>query len=205
MLYELRRRLLKLSTTKLKSGPHITRYAMYRRLSEVPLPITSGRVLAISESANLCELMSITATDLVDARYPQVSMLSLPYPDESFDFVLADQVLEHIAGDPFVAVAECNRVLRPGGVAVQTTCFVNPIHGHPHDYWRFTPNALRLLHEGWNVIECDGWGNFDAWWWINAGLRWEVVPHATWHPMHKAATRNDPAWPISTWVVASKH
>jgi hypothetical protein len=61
------------------------------------------------------------------------------------------------------------------------------------------------LHEGWSVIECDGWGNFDAWWWINAGLRWEVVPHASWHPMHKAATRNDPAWPISTWVVASKH
>jgi SAM-dependent methyltransferase len=38
----------------------------------------------------------------------------LPYPDASFDAVVADSVLEHL-DDPRAAVAEWARVLRPGG------------------------------------------------------------------------------------------
>jgi hypothetical protein len=44
----------------------------------------------------------------------------------------------------------------------------------------------------------------DAWLWIRAGLRFEGIPHARWHPMHWVATRNDPDWPIVTWIVAQK-
>lgn len=39
---------------------------------------------------------------------------SLPYPDASFDRVVAKAVFEHVA-DPQTAVQECHRVLRPGG------------------------------------------------------------------------------------------
>lgn len=67
-------------------------------------------------------------------------------------------------------------MVRPGAFVVHTTCFINPIHGAPNDYWRFTPHALRLLFA-------------DA---------------ATWHPPHRAAIRNDPEWPIVTWIVARK-
>jgi hypothetical protein len=35
-------------------------------------------------------------------------------------------------------------------------------------------------------------------------MHFEDVPHATWHPLHKVATRNDPQWPITTWIVARK-
>ena len=31
-----------------------------------------------------------------------------------------------------------------------------------------------------------------------------AVPHAKWHPFHKLAMKNDPNWPIVTWVVARK-
>ena len=45
--------------------------------------------------------------------------LALPYPDESFDSVIASEVLEHIPDDD-AAIAELSRVLRPGGTLVVT-------------------------------------------------------------------------------------
>lgn len=39
---------------------------------------------------------------------------SIPFPDEQFDVVLSEDVLEHVA-DPEQAITECHRVLRPGG------------------------------------------------------------------------------------------
>ena len=131
--------------------------------------------------------------------------MALKFPDEAFDFVLSDQVLEHVAGNPQQAIDESLRVLRPGGIAVHTTCFINPIHDAPGDYWRFTPNALRLLSSKFSkIIACDGWGNFEAWFIIRNGLRFDGVPHAKWHPLHHIAMKNDPLWPIVTWVVAQK-
>jgi SAM-dependent methyltransferase len=44
----------------------------------------------------------------------QGSILAAPYADESFDFVVAIGCLHH-TGDLKKAIAECKRVLRPGG------------------------------------------------------------------------------------------
>jgi SAM-dependent methyltransferase len=41
----------------------------------------------------------------------------LPFPDDSFDVVISNEVIEHVADDG-MAVAEMARVLRPGGRAV---------------------------------------------------------------------------------------
>lgn len=199
--------LWKISMRGLPRGPHITRYYMYERLMALGarLPIKEGRVLSISHSANLVDLLGVKPTEIVDANYPDHNILSLGFADNSFDFVLSDQVFEHIEGNPQQAVDECYRILRPGGIAIHTTCFINPVHGVPKDFWRFTPDALTLLHKKWSsIIESDGWGNFDVWSVINIGLRWEGVPHAKWHPFHRLAVKNDPLWPITTWVLARK-
>jgi SAM-dependent methyltransferase len=45
--------------------------------------------------------------------------LALPFPDASFDHVIAAEVLEHIPGDR-TALREIARVLRPGGTAAVT-------------------------------------------------------------------------------------
>ena len=45
--------------------------------------------------------------------------LSLPFPDQAFDRVIAAEVLEHIPGDR-PAIAELSRVLRPGGTMAVT-------------------------------------------------------------------------------------
>lgn len=202
-----RKRAWQASMIGLPRGAHITRYAMYKRLQELgpKLPHRRGRVLSISSSANLGDLLGVEATEVVNAEYPDHNMLSLGFPDESFDYVFSDQVLEHVEGDPYKAIEESGRVLRPGGVAVHTTCFINPVHAFPKDFWRFTPDALSLMHEGWSeIIESAGWGNFQVWKVIRDGLRHEGVPHAPWHPYHRLALRNDPTWPISTWIVAVK-
>jgi SAM-dependent methyltransferase len=208
-LRSLRRLALLLSMKGFSRGPHITRYAMYNRLSDLgkQLPRREGRVLAVSHSSKLCNVLELKVTELVEANYPDYDLLNLPFDEGSFDFVLTDQVLEHVAGNPQLAINESWRVLRPGGIAVHTTCFINPIHDAPHDYWRFTPAALKLLLENArfsNIIECDGWGNYDAWDYMRIGLRFEGIPHAKWHPIHKLATKNEPDWPIVTWGVAVK-
>ena len=207
ILRDIRATLWKLSMQGLPRGAHITRYYMYDSLktSGHKLPKREGEVLSISESNRLIDILDIKATSLIEANYPEYDFLSLPFSDRSFDFVVSDQVLEHVEGDPQQAINESWRVLRPGGIAVHTTCFINPVHSCPKDYWRFTPDALKLLGKKFTrVLDCHGWGNFEAWLLIRDGLRFEGIPHAQWHPLHKLATRNDPDWPIVTWIILEK-
>ncbi len=191
----------------LPRGPHITRYFMYEHLKNVgeTLSCQEGDVLSISHSKVLCEVLNIKPKSFIEANYPEHNFLSLQFPNESFDFVLSDQVLEHVEGEPQQAFNESWRVLRPGGFVLHTTCFINPIHGAPSDYWRFTPEALRLLGMNFSrIIDCGGWGNFEAWLLIRDGLRFDGIPHAKWHPLHRIATNNDAEWPIVTWILAQK-
>lgn len=50
----------------------------------------------------------------------KIDMLAIPYADQTFDFVLANHVLEHVADDAG-ALAELRRVLKPGGRAILQT------------------------------------------------------------------------------------
>lgn len=61
----------------------------------------------------------------VRARYPSIEMhhgnlAELPLPDESVDVVVNFQVIEHL-WDQGQFIAECRRVLRPGGVLLIST------------------------------------------------------------------------------------
>jgi SAM-dependent methyltransferase len=159
--------------------------------------------LSVSHSESLCELMGFH--NITKGDYPSVNLLDLPYPDGSFDAVCADQVLEHIEGDPFRALDETFRVLKPGGIAVHTTCFLLDRHGHPQDFWRYTPNALRLLaSRHGDILDANGWGHPLVLPLTALGVQYVPVPHATWHPLHWLATVNDPAWAMMSWVVARK-
>jgi SAM-dependent methyltransferase len=68
----------------------------------------------------------------------------LTFADESVATVVALETLEHVA-DPIRAVQEMHRVLRPGGVLAISSLMFFPIHEHPWDYWRFTPQGFEQL------------------------------------------------------------
>ncbi len=69
---------------------------------------------------------------------------NLGFADESVGTILSLETLEHVA-DPIRAVQELHRVLRPGGICAISSLMFFPIHEHPWDYWRFTPEAFELL------------------------------------------------------------
>ena len=70
----------------------------------------------------------------------------LPFEDKSFDTLLSIQVLEHTPG-PAELVMEMGRVLRDDGMLLLSAPFCFRLHEEPHDYFRYSPHALRLLCE----------------------------------------------------------
>jgi len=74
------------------------------------------------------------------------SVEDLPFASASLAVVISQEVIEHVA-DPWRAVSEAARVLKPGGRLYLQAPFVIGYHPSPRDYWRFTAEGLRRLVE----------------------------------------------------------
>lgn len=75
-------------------------------------------------------------------RIEDVHLLS--FATDSIGTVLMLETLEHVE-NPLQAMAEIFRVLQPEGIVVISSCMDFPVHEHPADYWRFTPQGFDLL------------------------------------------------------------
>ena len=72
--------------------------------------------------------------------------------DDTFDVVVCTEVLEHTL-NPFEAVKEIYRILKPGGVALISVPYNFRIHGPLPDCWRFTEHGLRALLGNFEIKE----------------------------------------------------
>lgn len=70
----------------------------------------------------------------------------LPFNEAVFDHVLVFNVLEHVYNYQFL-IKEMQRVLREGGQLVGFVPFLVNYHPDPHDYFRYTKEALRKILE----------------------------------------------------------
>jgi SAM-dependent methyltransferase len=88
------------------------------------------------------------SSPLIDYHY---DIHDLKFEDESFNFVACLAVLEHVQ-TPQKAIAELYRVLKPGGEIWVEVPFNQPYHASPQDYWRVSPDGLRIWMSDFDEI-----------------------------------------------------
>lgn len=86
------------------------------------------------------------------ARIDFVSnLLALPAGANCYDLILCTQVLEHLS-EPRVAIASFAQALKPGGALWLSAPIFFEEHEVPHDYFRYTQFALRLMAEEQGLV-----------------------------------------------------
>jgi len=77
--------------------------------------------------------------------------LTATFGRDAFHAFAACSVWEHLER-PWIAAREVIRVLKPGGIFFVQTHQTFPIHGYPHDFFRFSDAALKLIFEDAGAI-----------------------------------------------------
>lgn len=87
----------------------------------------------------------------VDKQYSQTTYVcdlqAIPVEDDRFDFIVFNQVMEHLP-EPARVLQELRRVLKPGGKMIYTAPLFYEEHEQPYDFYRYTQYGVRHLMEG---------------------------------------------------------
>jgi SAM-dependent methyltransferase len=90
----------------------------------------------------------------------------IPVDDYSFDCALCTAVLEHLE-EPGLALQECFRILKHGGVAIYSVPFIWHLHEEPRDFFRYSKHGLDYLFKkhGFEILEIKALSGF----WVTFG------------------------------------
>ncbi len=73
-------------------------------------------------------------------------LAAIPVEDNRFDFILFNQVMEHLP-EPKRVLVELHRVLKPGGKMIYTGPLFYEEHEQPYDFYRYTQFGVRYLFD----------------------------------------------------------
>lgn len=109
----------------------------------------------------------VTRYDSLDPR-PQVTGITYQadlqdmaiVPAATYDSAICFEVLEHVP-DPFKALTEIHRVLRPGATLIVSVPHLSRLHEEPYDFFRYTHYGLRAMFEraGFDVLQIERRGS----------------------------------------------
>lgn len=158
------------------AGKTINRMLMNAALRNLKI---SGRILDLGggrirssyfQFLSLQDPHEIVSLDLLPHRNPDIIAdveKSLPIQDSEYDHVLCFNLLEHLYHKKHL-LNEVKRILKPGGTFIGYVPFLVKYHPDPHDYFRYTGEALSrlLLEAGLSDIQIKfiGRGPFTASW-----------------------------------------
>jgi SAM-dependent methyltransferase len=145
----------------LSSNPRAERNysTLAEKLLQRPTPsrvlVIGGRILG-QGMESLVESDQIELVESDVSFGPRTSIIldshDIPFADQTFDGIIAQAVLEHVA-DPHRCVAEIHRVLKSDGLIYAETPFIQQVHGGPYDFTRFTHLGHRRLFRNFSEIE----------------------------------------------------
>ena|SRR3989338_1338486 len=87
--------------------------------------------------------------------FPEVDIVAdaayLPFADNTFDAVVSESLLEHVA-DPVAVANEIWRIAKPGGIIYVSAPFLTPYHASPDDFTRWTVSGLKKLFPSSEIV-----------------------------------------------------
>lgn len=133
--------------------------ANMRQTVQLPLP---GPVVDLGGRGHRAWMKDIIGSDFEtwdmqpgrDVSRTVDAMKMKDVPDASVGTIVSTSTFEHIE-KPWTAAAQMARVTKPGGLLYVCAPFQFAFHEQPRDYWRFSPDALRVLFEqNYDEIAC---------------------------------------------------
>ena len=140
---------------------------------------------------------------------------TIPFLDESFDFVICQAVLEHVLF-PNKVVGEIYRVLKQGGIFYSEIPFLQQVHEPPFDFTRYTMLGHLILLKEFYIVEFNkNKGHlYVLAWWVKYGIQFccnKFVSSLISFPFFLVAKYLDPLIKIDsmfsvsgTYVIAKK-
>lgn len=155
---------------------------MYMEVTGILEKVSAWRVLHFAPERNLSrKLRAINPREYIqcdlfpkDPDTLKVDMEDMPFPDKSFDLVIANHILEHV-NDSGRALQEIQRVLGVGGRAILQTPFSPVLHQTWCDPGIDSPDARLQAYGQEDHVRLFGRDVFDRF--VSCGL----VSHMTGH------------------------